>query len=206
MGISVNLVMPSYYWPYDRAPSFKYRTVGEIAVSEVGSYEDENGEMITRFEAEHTCSYAINGALWIDYLQAITEGNNWTFIENGEQYGQPWKAIRDGGTEYIRLLRYSSNHNMHHTVYTKIVTRSGATLYSNSLVYSGTPEKPTVTIIDTRTSSVNENQCSKVLNSNADIKSYGYCDGMAISDIEINKNKVVTIDALKEIPMNRIMH
>ncbi len=46
---------------YDRKPSYKYLSVGAMSVSVTDSYEDDNGETVLRYRAEHPVSYAIDG-------------------------------------------------------------------------------------------------------------------------------------------------
>lgn len=205
----------TYYWSepkpcsyvYKRNPSYKFLSVGKMTVSVTGSYEDDNGETITEYKAEHPYSYAIDGALWIENLQWLMGGENWVFTATGEKYGETWTPSRDReNNSATRLNTYNSNTNMSHVVYQKIVTKSGKTEYSNSLVYGGTPESPTVSIGGVMTSSVIVNLNSRVSSSNTNTSSCGHIDGVAISDIEINKENIITIDNLKEIPMDKIRH
>lgn len=184
---------------YNRTPAYKYLSVGSTSVSVIDSYEDE-----IQYSATHSYSYAIDGALWIEYIQGIMEGGNWQFTDTGGQYGEPWSPSWDWKYDSTRTNTYWSGSDMSHIVYNKIVTKGGKTEYSNSLVYGGTPENPTVSIGGVRTSSAIEKYHSKVYNSKAKTTSCGYSDGMAISDIEINK--VMTIDDLKKIPTNKVIH
>lgn len=190
---------------YQREPSYKYLSTGQMTASVTGSYEDNNGKTITKYIAEHPFSYAIDGALWIENFQSLMEGENWVFTNTGEKYSESWTPNRDHKYDDTRTLTYNSDTSMYLTVYVKMITKSGKTEYSNSLVYRGTPENPTVSIGGVRTSSAIEKYHSKVYNSKANTTSCGYSDGMAISDIEINKNKVMTIDDLKKIPTNKVI-
>ena len=182
----------TYYWSepkpcsfvYKRDPSYKFLSVGKMTVSVTGSYEDDNGETITEYKAEHPYSYAIDGALWIENLQWLMEGGNWVFTTTGEKYAETWTPSRDReNSPASRLNTYNSNTNMSHVVYQKIVTKSGKTEYSNSLVYGGTPESPTVSIGGVMTSSVIANLNSRVSSSNTNTSSCGHIDGVAISDM-----------------------
>ena len=191
---------------YDKKPSYKYLSVGHMTVSVIGSYEDKNGETIKQYSATHPYSYAVNGALWIEYAQGIVEGGSWQDSDTGTQYRNPWYPNKDKEYSSTTTLTYYSSSNMHHTVYSKIVAKSGETIFSNSLVYGGSPENPTVSIGGTRALSVVVNDNNKIYSSMADVMSCGNIDGMAIPDIEVNKNKVMTIDDLKEIPTNKVIH
>ena len=190
---------------YQREPSYKYLSTGQMTASVTGSYEDNNGKTITEYIAEYPFSYAIDGALWIENFQRLIGEGSWVFTNTGEKYGEPWTPSRDHKYDNTKTLTYNSDTSMYHTEYVKMVTKSGKTEYSNSLVYGGTPENPTVSIGGVRTSSAIEKNHSKVYNSKANTTSCGYSDGMAISDIEINKNKVMTIDDLKIIPTNKVI-
>lgn len=189
---------------YDKKPSYKYLSVGAMSVSVTDSYEDDNGETVLRYRAEFPVSYAIDGALWIDYIQSIVDGENWVDSNTGEKQGEPWNPNWDYEYEVNQVNTYYSNTNMYFTRYNKIATKSGKTLYSNSLVFGGTPESPTVSIGGTRASSVVVDNNDKGCGSKANIMSCGYSDGMAIKDIEINE--VMTIDDLKKIPTNKVIH
>lgn len=191
---------------YNRTPAFEYLSVGSTSVSVIDSYEDDNGETRIQYSATHPYSYAIDGALWIEYIQSIVEGEDWYFPDTGTQYSEPWTPNWDYKYDSTRTSTYWSGSNISRIIYKKIVTKGGNTMYSNSLVYGGTPEHPTVSIGGARTSSVIGKHNCDVYSSRENITSCGYCDGMAISDIEINKNKVMTIDDLKEIPTNKVIH
>lgn len=190
---------------YDREPSYEYLSVGSMSVSVTDSYEDDNGETVLRYRSEYPVSYAIDGALWIDYIQGIVDGEGWVDSNTGEKQGEPWNPNWDYEYERNQVNTYGSNtKNMHFTQYNKIATKSGKTLYSNSLVFGGTPESPTVSIGGTRASSVVVDNNDKGCGSKANIMSCGYSDGISISDIEINK--VMTIDDLKKIPTNKVIY
>ena len=189
---------------YDRIPYYEYLSVGAMSVSVTDSYEDDNGETVLRYRAEHPVSYAIDGALWIEYIQDIIEEGDWHFTNTGEQYGESWAPNWDYKYDSTRVCTYSSKTNMYHIVCMKIVTKSGETIYSNSLIYGGTPENPTVSIGGTRASSVVVDNNDKGCGSKANIMSCGYSDGMAIKDIEITKDKVMRTDNLKQIPKNKV--
>lgn len=189
---------------YDRKPSYKYLSVGPMNVDETGSFEDDNGELVIEYKAEYTISFAVDGALWIDYIQGIVDGEDWVDTNTGEKQGEPWNPNWDYEYELNQVNTYDSNVNMHFTRYNKIATKSGKTLYSNSLVFGGTPESPTVSIGGTRASSVVVDNNDKGCGSKANIMSCGYSDGMAIKDIEITKDKVMRTDNLKQIPKNKV--
>lgn len=190
---------------YDKKPSYKYLSVGHMTVSVIGSYEDENGETIKQYSATHPYSYAVNGALWIEYAQGIVEGGSWQDSDTGTQYRNPWYPNKDKEYSSTTTLTYYSSSNMHHTVYSKIVAKSGETIFSNSLVYGGSPENPTVSIGGTRALSVVVNDNNKIYSSMADVMSCGNIDGMAIPDIEKKENKIMRIDNLKIIPMDKVI-
>lgn len=190
---------------YNRTPTFKYLSVGSTSVSVIDSYEDDNGETIIQYSATHSYSYAIDGALWIEYIQGIVEGGTWQFSDIGGQYGEPWSPSWDWKYDTTHTLTYWSGSNMSHIIYQKIVTKGGNTVYSNSLVYGGSPENPSVSIGGTRTPTVMRKHHCDVYSDRTNTTSCGYGDGMAISDIEINKNKILRIDNLKKIPINKVI-
>lgn len=191
---------------YDRKPSYKYLSVGPMNVDETGSFEDDNGELVIKYQAKCVYSYAVNGVLWIEYIQGLIEGGTWVFTNTGTKQSNPWKPNWDNEYESDKVYYYNSNFDMYHTEYRKIVTKSGETIYSNSLIHGGTPENPTVSIGGVMTSSIMGKHNCGIFSGRADTAYCGYSDGVAISDIEINRSKVMTVDNLKEIPMDKIVH
>lgn len=160
-GVYVQFNDGSYYMSepvqckfiYDRKPTFKYTSVGPISVSVTGSDVDENGETITYYTARHDLSTTIDGAFWIETVQARLSGYNWKYPSTGTTFDEPWKP--SGDYSYDRsagLNNYNSRSSMSVTIWTVITTKSGETLSSNSLVYGGSPANPTVSIGGTRSS------------------------------------------------------
>ena len=161
-GVYVQFNDGSYYmsepvqcnFVYDRKPTYKYTSVGPISVSVTGSDVDENGETITYYTARHDLSIAIDGAFWIDTVQARLSGYNWTYPNTGTTFDESWKPSGDYSYDTSAgLNNYNSRSSMSVTIWTVITTKSGETLSSNSLVYGGSPENPTVSIGGTRSSS-----------------------------------------------------
>lgn len=195
---------------YDREPVYKYLLTEQMEVSVTGSYEDENGGSITRYKAQFPYSYALDGALWIESIQGVWEGGNWVNINTGEKFGEPWVPEMDAEYNDIFTLNYSSNTDMSHTVYNIVVTKGGETKYSNSLVFTGTPEHPIVSIGGVRTQDVTENRSRTVFNTTlvGDINTMpcGYIDGMEVKEIDTNKDNIMAIDNFEEIPMNKVLY
>lgn len=158
-GVYVQFNDGSYYmsepvqckFVYDRKPSYRYTSVGPISVSVAGSKENEDGETVIEYNAEHPYSYFYEGVFWIDSIQWWCDGS-WYFLSTGEKYSEPWTPTRDYSDAYetSRPLHYWSTTDMYHSVWHEITTKTGEKLYSNSLVYGGTPENPTVSISGTR--------------------------------------------------------
>ena len=141
---------------YNRYPSYSFESVGRISVSKVGEQEDEDGNIIYKYKGSYPCKYKIDGALWIMSIQDICNGNDWVISETGTQYGKSWTPSGDYEGESSRTLNYWSTNQMYHILYNKITTTSGDNIYSNTLVFGGSPESPTVSISGTRSSATAE--------------------------------------------------
>ena len=158
-GVYVQFNDGSYYmsepvqckFVYDRKPSYRFTSVGSVLVSVAGSKENEDGETVIEYNAKHAYSYFYEGAFWIDYIQWWCDGS-WYFTNTGEKYDEPSTLTGDMVNAYdaTRSLHYWSNTDMYHSVWCVITTKIGETLYSNPLLYGGTPENPTVSIGGTR--------------------------------------------------------
>lgn len=162
-GIYVQFNDGSYYMSepvqckfiYDRKPTFRYTSVGPISVSVAGSEVNEDGETIIHYHAEHACSYFYEGVFWIDSIQRWCEGGSWQFPSTGEKYDEPWTPSYDMDDAYdssAGFYYWSTTDDISLSVWNVITTKSGEKLSSNSLVYGGSPENPTVSIGGTRSS------------------------------------------------------
>lgn len=165
-GIFVQYTDGSYYLSelqscpliYDRYPSYSYLSVGPIYGSTIGVKEDYYGDLIYEYEGTYQVTLKIDGALWIDSIQAICYGDNWSISDTGSQYGVPWTPAGDYEYESSGNLHYWSTTEMYHQLYEKIVTVNGDTLYSNSLIFGGSPENPTVRISGTKSAPAANNK------------------------------------------------
>lgn len=206
-GVYVQFNDGSYYmcdpvpckFVYNRKPSYRYTSVGPISVSVVGSEVNEDGETIIEYNAEHAVSYFYEGVFWIDSIQSWCEGGTWEFTDTGEKYAEPWTPTRDiDASDSSRSLHYWSTSDMYHSVWKVITTKSGETLSSNSLVYGGSPENPTVSIGGARTyaSSIASYPDKSRLQFAGDTRN-GSIEMVLLEDTHEAKDNVLSIDQLK---------
>lgn len=180
---------------YDRKPKYRFTSAGPISVWEVGSEVTEAGETIIHYNAEHSLSYVLDGVFWIESIQAWCDGT-WVFSDTNEKYGEPWNPNMD--LEVLDAINgpfsYWSTSAMYHSVWRVITTKNGETLYSNSLVYGGTPTSPTVSIGGTRSfaSSISNGAGSQPVVGRPN----GSIDMMTLEDTHASENNVVEIDKL----------
>lgn len=213
-GVYVQLA-DSTYWTfndkqckfvYSKKPSYTYQSVGPMTVTASDStYVGNNGEIITEYRAEHSCAYTIDGVLWIESVQGlINSDSNWVFSSTGEPYENPWWPEWDGKREITRGVGYnSSSISMYHEVYQQIVTITGETLYSNSLIYDGTILNPTVEIGDSPSVSASSMKRLSLCRTSGvtDYASGGYVHDEVLKKILSERPSVRSIDELPVLPL-----
>lgn len=159
-GIYVQFNDGSYYmsepvqckFVYDRKPSYRYTFVGPVSSSLAFHEENEDGEIVaTYFAISFEYSTLCEGAFWIDSVRECCD-NGWYYPSTGNNYSEPWTPY-DGEYSFLYRVAHISTQDMSHSQWHEIATKTGETLYGNSLVYGGTPENPTVSIGGTRSSS-----------------------------------------------------
>lgn len=185
---------------YDRRPSFRYASVGDINVSIINETEDENGDLLIEYHSQLPVTIEITGAYWIESMQNWITGT-WEYIDTGEKYTSPYVPDEDTKYNTYYNLYYDSDMVMSHEEYCMIKTKSGETIKSNSLIYGGSPENPTVQISDaTRISDIdtargicdsdnNTPKCSMVM--------------IPSKYTTLDKEKIMTVDDLLVINLNR---
>lgn len=185
---------------YDRRPSFRYASVGDINVSIINETEDENGDLLIEYHSQLPVTIEITGAYWIESMQHWITGT-WEYIDTGEKYTSPYVPDEDTKYNTYYNLYYDSDMVMSHEEYCMIKTKSGETIKSNSLIYGGSPENPTVQISDAARISDIDTARGICDNDNNTPK----CSMVMIPSkyTTLDKEKIMTVDDLLVINLNR---
>lgn len=127
---------------YDEKPSVTFTSAQITGVNSYPQYDDEGEYQYTYYSAPLLFNFDVKGSLWMSYIQSHVYSNSgWTDNEGSIEIVDNRSYSNPSG------MSYYNDSDMNFTYYYMIHLGNGSTLNStNSVVFGGTPEHPTVSV------------------------------------------------------------